>query len=56
MPTTACTDNYYSPTIPLSSTGGTATVTPAKPEWTDGDKQRTIQCNAVTIGGSGLNN
>ena len=61
MPTTDCTDNYYNTVVvgvANNVTGGTSIVTfnTPKPEWTDGDGERTIQCNAVTIGGfNGLN-
>lgn len=61
MPTTACTDNYYNTVVTgvaNNVTGGTSivTFTTPKPEWTDGDGDRTIQCNAVSIGGfNGLN-
>ena len=62
MQTTACTDNYYSTTVvgyvPASGStvGSVTTFKTAKPEWTDGDGNRTIQCNAIAIGGfEGLN-
>jgi hypothetical protein len=61
MPTTACTDNYYNTVVvgvANNVTGGTSIVTfnTPKPEWTDSDGERTIQCNAVAIGGfNGLN-
>jgi len=62
MPTTACTNNYYNTQVVgyVPGTGDTVgsivTFNTPKPEWTDGNSQRTIQCNAVTIGGfNGLN-
>lgn len=62
MPTTACTNNYYNTVVVGAAnnvTGGTAIVTfnTPKPEWTDGESSRAIQCNAVSLGGfNGLNN
>lgn len=61
MPTTACTNNLYNTVlvgVTNNVTGGTSivTFTTPKPQWTDGDKQTTIQCNSVALGGfNGLN-
>ncbi len=61
MPTTACTSIYTTVVTGVANnvTGGTSivTFTTPKPEWTDETNQRTIQCNAVALGGTnGLNN
>ncbi len=61
MPTTACTSNYTTVVTGVANnvTGGTSivTFTTPKPEWSDSTNQRTIQCNAVALGGTnGLNN
>jgi len=61
MPTTACTNNIYNTVVvgvANNVSGGTSVVTFAtpKPEWTDGNGNRTIQCNSVSLGGfNGLN-
>jgi hypothetical protein len=62
MPTTACT-TYYT-TVVTGYVPGTGTTTGSivifntpKPEWTDSNSQRALQCNGVTLGGfNGLNN
>jgi hypothetical protein len=61
MPTTACTSYYTTVVTGVANnvTGGTeiVTFTTPKPEWSDATNQRTIQCNAVALGGTnGLNN
>lgn len=57
MATTACTSTIYTYVIPASSTGGTATITPPKPIWSDATGVDDLQCGAVTLGGfNGLNN
>ena len=62
MPTPACTSNYTTVVrgyVPGSgdTVGTVVTFTTPKPEWSDATNQRTIQCNAVALGGTnGLNN
>ena len=57
MGITACTNNYYSYVEPLSWTGGTQTITPPKPVYTETLDDGAYQCNAVVIGGTnGRNN
>lgn len=56
MGITACTGNYYSYEEPLYWTGGTQEITPLKPVYTETLTEGAYQCNAVLIGGNGLNN
>ena len=63
MPTTACTDNYYTTVVvgyvPGSgtSTGNVVTFNTPKPEWTDANSNQAKQCNGVALGVfNGLNN
>lgn len=63
MPTTACTNNYYSTVVTGyvpgtgSTTGTIVTFNTPKPEWTDSKGSQAKQCNGVEIGGfNGLNN
>jgi len=62
MPTTACT-SYYTTVVtgyvPGSgdTLGSVVTFNTPKPEWTDSNGQKALQCNAVALGGfNGLNN
>ncbi len=63
MPTTACTNNYYSTVVIgyVPGTGDTVgnivTFATPKPQWTDASGNKDIQCNGVSLGGfNGLNN
>lgn len=63
MPTTACTDNYYTTEVvgyvPGSgtTTGNVVTFNTPKAEWTDVNSEQAKQCNTVALGGfNGLNN
>ena len=62
MATTACTSYYTTVVVgyvPASgvTTGNVVTFNTPKPEWTDSNSDKALQCNAVTIGGfNGLNN
>jgi hypothetical protein len=62
MPTTACT-SYYTTVVTGyvpgsgSTTGSIVTFNTPKPEWTDSNGQKSLQCNGVALGGlNGLNN
>jgi len=61
MPTTACT-SYYTTTItgynPASgdTVGSIVTFYAPKPVWGTETNATNLQCNAVTLGGNGLNN
>jgi hypothetical protein len=62
MPTTACTNNYYTTVVvgyvPGSgtSTGNVVTFNTPPAEWTDSNLNQAKQCNTVELGGfKGLN-